>query len=150
MFQSNVPKHSWGEAILTATFLITRMSFRVLGFLAPIHVLSQVFPHNRFISDIPMRVFGCTSFVHVRSQNITKLDSRALKTFFLSYSPTNKGYKCYDPLTKKTYVSYDVSFFENQPYFSKTSIQGENLGESRLLEIDSNSLQPIESLLIPI
>ena len=43
------------------------------------------------------------------------------------------------------YVSYDVSFFENQPYFSKTSNQGENLGESRFLEIVSNSLPPIES-----
>ena len=43
------------------------------------------------------------------------------------------------------YVSYDVSFFENQLYFSKTSIQGENLGESRFLEIVSNSLPPIES-----
>ena len=43
------------------------------------------------------------------------------------------------------YVSYDVSFFENQPYFSKASIQGENLGEPRFLEIVSNSLPPIKS-----
>ena len=43
------------------------------------------------------------------------------------------------------YVSNDVSFFENQPYLSKTSIQGENLGESCFLEIVSNSLPPIES-----
>ena len=46
MFQSNVPKHFWGEAILTTTFLINRMSSRVLGFLTTIHVFSQVFPHN--------------------------------------------------------------------------------------------------------
>ena len=43
------------------------------------------------------------------------------------------------------YFSYDVSCFENQPYFSKTLIKGENLGESRFLEIVSNSLPPIES-----
>ena len=145
MFQSNVPKHFWGEAILTTTFLINHMPSRVIGFLTPIHVFSQVFPHNRLVYEIPLRVFGCTSFVHVYSQNITKLDPRALKTFFLGYSPTQKGYKCYDPLTRKMYVSYDVSFFENQPYFSKTSIQGENLGESRFLEIVYNSLPPIES-----
>ena len=105
----------WGEAILTTTFLINRMPSRV---------------HNRLVSNIPLRVFGCTSFVHFHSQNKPKLDPRALKTIFLGYSPTQKGYKCYDPLTRKMYVSYDVSFFENQLYFSKTSIQGENLMES--------------------
>ena len=35
MFQSNVPKHFWGEAILTTTFYINRMPSRVLGFLTP-------------------------------------------------------------------------------------------------------------------
>ena len=53
MFQSNVPKHFWGEAILTATFLIDRTPFRVLCFLTPIHVFCQVFPHNRLVSNIP-------------------------------------------------------------------------------------------------
>ena len=36
-------------------------------------------------------------------------------------------------------------FFQNQPYFSKTSLQGDNLAESHFLEIASNSLPPIES-----
>ena len=145
MFRSNVPKHFWGDAILTTTFLIIRTPSRVLGFLTPIHVFSQVFPQNRLVSEIPSRVFGCTSFVHVHSQNRTKLDPRALKTFFLRYSPTQKGYKCYDLPTRKMYVSYDVSCFENQPYFSKISIQGASLGESRFLEIVCNSLPPVES-----
>ena len=145
MFQSNGPKHYWGEVILTTTFLINRMPSRVLGFLTPIHVFSQVFPHNRLVSNILLRIFGYTSFIHVHSQNRTKLDPRALKTIFLGDSPTQKGYKCYNSLTRKMYVSYDVSFFENQPYFSTTSIQGENLRESRFLEIVSTSLPPVES-----
>ena len=35
MFHSNVPKHFWGEAILTTTFYINCMPSRVLGFLTP-------------------------------------------------------------------------------------------------------------------
>ena len=72
MFQSNVPKHFWGKTILAVTFLINRRPSRVLGFLTPIHVFSQAFPHNHLVSDIPLRVFGCISFVHVHSQNRTK------------------------------------------------------------------------------
>ena len=58
-------------------FLINNMSSRVLGFHTPIHVLSQVFPHNCLVFYNPLRFFGCTSFVRVHSKNITKLDPRA-------------------------------------------------------------------------
>ena len=51
----------------------------------------------------------------------TKLDSRAVKHVFIGYPPDKKGYKCYNPLTKKTVVSMDVTFLENQQYF----LQGE-------------------------
>ena len=39
LFQVSVPKTYWGEAVLTATFLINRMSSRVLDFKSPIDVL---------------------------------------------------------------------------------------------------------------
>ena len=55
----------------------------------------------------------------------TKLDPRALKCLFLGYSSTQKGYKCYSPITKRFYVSMDVTFLENQAYFPKTQLQGE-------------------------
>ena len=45
MFSNNVPKYFWGEAILTATYLIDRMSSRILKFQNPRQVLMQNFPH---------------------------------------------------------------------------------------------------------
>ena len=32
MFESNVPKYLWGDAVLTATYLINRMPTRVLNY----------------------------------------------------------------------------------------------------------------------
>ena len=37
---------------------------------------------------------------------------------FFGLSATQKGYKCYDPLLKKLYVSRDVRFIEGTPYFT--------------------------------
>ena len=43
----------------------------------------------------------------------------------LVYSSTQKGYKCYNPSSKKFYISADVTFTENKPFFPKSSLQGE-------------------------
>ena len=39
--------------------------------------------------------------VHYNIDKIDKLDVTSIKTIFLGYSYQKKGYKCYDPKTKK-------------------------------------------------
>jgi len=56
------------------------------------------------------------------SPSLDKLFARALKCVFLGYSRLQKGYRCYSPETKKYYMSANVTFFEQTPYFS-SSIQ---------------------------
>ena len=130
MFTTHIPKQFWGEAVLTATYLINRMPSRVLNFQTPCQTLLQSYPTTQIISSLPLKVFGSTTFVHIHSQNRSKLDPRAIKCVFLGYSTTKKGYKCYSPNTRKFYTSMDVTFFENQPYYKKTnSIQGESSQE---------------------
>ena len=132
MFESNVPKYLWGDAVLTAAYLINRMPTRVLNYHTPLDTFKTFFPACRLHTDLPLKVFGCTVFMHI-STSRSKLDPRAEKCIFVGYSPTTKGYKCFNPSTKKLHVSMDVTFLEHQPFFQKNSLQGENVSEDNFL-----------------
>ncbi|RVW98278.1 Retrovirus-related Pol polyprotein from transposon TNT 1-94 [Vitis vinifera] len=151
MIASNVPKQLWGEAVLTATYLINRMPSRILQFKTPWQILLAAYPSARIISSIPIKVFGCTAFIHIHKSQHSKLDPTATKCIFLEYSPNQKGYKCYSPTTKKFYTSMDVTFFENQPFYPKTAIQGENwsTNEFQFWETEISTTSPLSSSLPP-
>ena len=117
---------SGGKAVLIAIHLINRLPSRVLGFKSPMETLSTFYPDLHTTNNLIPRIFGCMSFVHVHSQNRGKLDPRALKCVFVGYSSTQKRYKCYHPPAKKFYVSMDVTFNEQEPYFTTPYLQGEN------------------------
>ncbi|RVW25708.1 Retrovirus-related Pol polyprotein from transposon TNT 1-94 [Vitis vinifera] len=135
MFSSNVPNYFWGEVILIATYLINRMPSRVLTFQSPRQLFLKQFPHTRATSsDLPLKVFGCTAFVHVYPQNRSKFAPRANKCIFLGYSPTQKGYKCYSPTNKRFYTTMDVSFFEHVFFYPKSHVQGDSMNEHQVWE----------------
>jgi IS30 family transposase len=77
MLSTHMPKKFWGEAVLTATYLINRMSSKVLNFRTPSQVLPQAFPHTKLLSSLDPKVFGCLVFVHIHHKG--KLDSASLK-----------------------------------------------------------------------
>ena len=97
----NVPKYFWGEAFLIASYLINKMPTRVLKYSTPLECFNKVFPMSRIHSNLPPKVFGCTVFVHIPSHSRSKLDPRAEKCIFIGYAPNRKGYKCFNPQTKK-------------------------------------------------
>ena len=144
MFSTNVPKLFWGEAVLTAAYLVNRMPSRVLKFQTPCQTLLKSFPTTRLISIVPPKIFECSVFVHINQQHRSKLDPRSLKCIFLGYSANKKGYKCNSPVTRKFYNSMDVTFFETQPYYPKIDIQGENsTQEYQFWNLESLSESPI-------
>ena len=70
MFSSHVLKYFWGEVVLTSAYLINRMPSRVLKFQSPYQVLLQTFPHTKFVSsNITVKIFGCSTFVHIHQSN---------------------------------------------------------------------------------
>ncbi|RVX05229.1 Retrovirus-related Pol polyprotein from transposon TNT 1-94 [Vitis vinifera] len=49
-----------------------------------------------------------------------KLFAKATKCIFLGYSRLQKGYRCYSPDTHRYFLSADVTFFEDSPFFSSS------------------------------
>ena len=113
MFSMYVPKYLWGDAILTASYLINRMPTRVLQYITPLEGLRKIFSECKINSNLPLKVYGCTVYVHLPSRLRSRLDPRAEKCVFVGYAPNKKGYKCYNPQSKKNFVSMDVSFVES-------------------------------------
>ena len=63
-----------------------------------------------------LRVFGCVAYVNVPKQIRGKLDDQSEKCVFNGYSEQSKAYKLYNPITKKTIISRDVVFKEQESW----------------------------------
>ncbi|KAA3465732.1 Retrovirus-related Pol polyprotein from transposon TNT 1-94 [Gossypium australe] len=80
--------------------------------------------HSFFLQNLPLQVFGCTSFVHIHHNYCTKLDPKSLKCIVLGYSPNKKGYKFYSPIPRKVCNSMDVTFLETNLSFQNLTFKG--------------------------
>lgn len=109
----------WGEAVLTATYLIN---------LTPTNATQKrVTPYEMWYNRKPqlkyLRIFGSTVHVFDKSRQ-NKFDNKPWKGILIGYTPN--GYKVWNVDTGKTQVVRDVTFDETR-FLSKT------LPESALL-----------------
>lgn len=49
--------------------------------------------------------------------------------FFIGYSPTQKGYKCFYPVSRKVFVTMEVTFFETRKYYEKDHLREKSESE---------------------
>ncbi|KAL8138166.1 hypothetical protein V2J09_004167 [Rumex salicifolius] len=61
-----------------------------------------------------LRVFGSVVDGHVLDERRSKLDEKSQNFIFIGYEAGSKGYKLYDPESKKTVISRHVVFEENR------------------------------------
>ncbi|KAA0059996.1 putative tRNA pseudouridine synthase [Cucumis melo var. makuwa] len=102
MLSTSLPSYLWGDAILTATHLINRIPSRILHLQTPLDWLKESYPSTRLVSE------ACV---------------------FVGYPLHQRGYKCFHPPSRKYFVTMDVTFCENRPYFPVSHLQGENVSE---------------------
>jgi len=116
LFQANLPVIFWGEAILTAAYLINRTPSQVLNGKTPYEILHGVKP-----SYDQLRVFGSSCYTHKRSRDKDKFGPRSRQCIFMGYPFGKKGWRVYDMETSEFLVSRDVVFQENIfPYHTST------------------------------
>ncbi|CAD6247489.1 unnamed protein product [Miscanthus lutarioriparius] len=77
------------------------------------------------IGGCVLRVFGCTAYAHVDNG---KLEPRAIKCMFLGYGYGVKGYKLWNPKTKKIFMSRSVVFKESVMFNDSLSIDVSPVG----------------------
>ncbi|WZZ27559.1 hypothetical protein YC2023_010960 [Brassica napus] len=114
MLQANVPKKFWSDAVSTACYLINRTPTKVLDEHAPFEVLNKHKPVLDYL-----RVFGCLCYVLIPGELRNKLEAKSTKAMFIGYSTTQKGYRCYDPVTRRVLISRDVKFIESRGYYDE-------------------------------
>ena len=103
---SNLSKHFWAEAVVTAAYLINRSPSSALEFKTPQEAWSGKPPD---LSNL--KVFGYPAYAHIKQG---KLEPRAVKGCFIGYPEGIKGYKIWSINGKptKTFISRDVVFYE--------------------------------------
>ena len=78
--------------------------------------------------------FRSACFVLLQLHEHNKLEPRSRLCCFLGYSETQKGYKCYDPVSHRLRVSRNVVFWEHRLFVELSHFRS-SLTTSSVLEI---------------
>ena len=109
---ASTPSQFWGEAALTAVYTINQ---------CPSPIVQNQTPYDMLFGSSPsydlLRVFGCVYFVLLQDHERNKLQSRSHLCCFLGYGIGQKGYRCYDPISKRLRVSRHVVFWEHKMFY---------------------------------
>jgi hypothetical protein len=74
-------------------------------------------------------------------KKISKLDPKAEKCIFIGYSLEQKGYRCFNPSTRKLQVNRDVMFDEMVSWYSPLKIieHGEAINDDVSSNVEQES-----------
>ena len=88
---ASMPLKFWDEAFITATYLINRLTSKVINNETPLERL-----HHQSPDYLVLRTFVCACWPNLRPYNSRKLEFRSKQCVFLGYSSMPKGFECLD------------------------------------------------------
>jgi transposase InsO family protein len=106
--QRGVPAIFWGEAVVTAVYILNRSPTKALNGRTPYEAW-----HGRKPAVSHLRVFGCLAFAKELG-HIGKLDDRSTPGVFIGYAEGSKAYRILDPETHHVRTVRDVVFDEGR------------------------------------
>lgn len=107
VFEAGLPLKYWGDAVLTAVFLINRTPSSILDGKTPFELVYKRKPKLDHL-----RVFGCLCFATKLNQS-DKFSERAEKCVLLGYAVDKKCYKLLSLDSSSILFSRDVKFYES-------------------------------------
>ena len=110
---AGLPKEFWAEATNMAVYVINRSPGTAIDLQIPEEKWT-----SRKVDYSDLRTFGCSAYVHVQKQERSKLDPKSKPCLFMGFKEGVKGYKLWDPVQKKMFVSRDV-IFDEKPLLDK-------------------------------
>jgi hypothetical protein len=102
-----MPNRFWGEAVLTAVYILNRSLTRALDGKTPYEAWQG---HRPAVEHL--RAFSCVVHAKITKPDLKKLDDRSAKTIFIGYEPGSKAYRLYNPVADRVIISRDVVFDE--------------------------------------
>jgi hypothetical protein len=105
---ATLAKIFWVDAMNMACYLINKSTRVALDG----NVAKEVWTDNE-VDYSGLRVFGCPAYVHIPSEERSKLDPKSRQCVFLGYEKGVKGYKLWDPKANKVVTNRDVVFNKN-------------------------------------
>ena len=111
MKSKGVPGRFWGEAVVTAVYLLNR---------APTKSVEGMTPYEAWCGHKPnvahLRTFGCIAHVKPVGGHVGKLADRSTPMIMIGYESGSKAYRAYNPTTKRVCVTRDVVFEEDRSW----------------------------------
>ena len=108
LYHAKLPLYLWAEAVAAIVYLRNR---------SPTSSFKGATPYERWHGVKPdvghLRAWGCNIYMHVPDEKRTKLEKKAEKGIFVGYPEGSKGYKIFNPETRKFARSRDVKFLES-------------------------------------
>jgi hypothetical protein len=93
----------WPDALATVTYLLNHRSCCTHNDLTPYQLLLGVPPDYSHL-----RVFGCHCYPNTTATTLHKLATHSLPCIFVGYLADSKGYRCYDPESRRVLTSRHV------------------------------------------
>jgi hypothetical protein len=130
----------WAEAVNTTVYMKNRSPAAGLD--------SNSTPYEMWTGRKPnvshLRIFGSPVMVHIPKEKRRKWDKKAGKMYLVGYSDNIKGYRLYDPESRKIIVARDVVVMENVSDNSTTATLVEDTEQpepEEVSELDSTDVE---------
>ncbi|CAL8174351.1 unnamed protein product [Prunus armeniaca] len=107
LHEKEIPYFLWAEAVYTVVYILNRCPTKALNNVTPFEAYS-----GRKPGIAHLKVFGSLCYVHVPNELRHKLEPKSVKGAFVGYATCEKGYRIFEPISKKLTLSRDVTFDE--------------------------------------